>query len=180
MRTYRPTSSIIWGLLIVAVGTGLAVSQFLASDRADAGVGPALGLAFVGAGVAVFLLPSIRIGADAVEVHNVLQVVTVPFARLESVESLWTLELVGDDGRKVGVMASPARSRRERRRPEQSALPGAGAAVQDGWDEWRARGGRPAPAHTAGQSAAFSRKPHLAGVTCVAISLAAAVVVFFF
>lgn len=180
MRTYRSRSSIIWGLLSVAVGVGLAASQFLATDRADAHVGPALGLALVGAGVAVFLLPSIRIGADTVEVHNVVQVVTVPFARLEAVEAVWTLELVGDDGRKVGVMASPARSRRERHRSEHTATPGAAAAVQQGWDEWRSRGGKAASARTAGQSAAFTRKPNPAGIACVAISLTAAVVTFLF
>lgn len=180
MRTYRSRSSIIWGLLTVAVGASLAVTQFVATDRADAGVGPALGLALAGAGVTVFLLPSIRIGADGLEVHNVLQVVTVPFARLEAVESLWTLELAGDDGRKVGVMASPARSRRERHRPEHTTTSGAAAAVQQGWDQWRERGGKPVSPREAKQSPAFTRQPHLAGIACVAISVTAAAVAFLF
>lgn len=180
MRTYRSTSSIVWGSLIVVVGAGLAVSQFLSSDRPDAGAGPALGLALAGAGIAVFLLPSIRIGTDVVEVHNVLQVVTVPFARLKAVEAMWTLELVGDDGRKIGVMTASTRARRGRRVSEQAPTPGAGAAVQHGWDEWRNRGGKPTPSRLAKQSAAFSRKPNLAGIICVILSFAAAVVAYFF
>src|SRR5690554_628689 len=137
MKIYRPTSSYVWGWLLVALGGAVLLAQLLSTGTADARVGFGLGAALAGSGVAAFLLPSLRVGEHAAEVHNTLQIVTVPYARLEAISAQWTLELFTSEGRRVGVTAAPVRSRRDRMRPDKAGLPEAGAVVQAGWDAWR-------------------------------------------
>lgn len=137
MEIHRPRSSYVWGWLIVALGGAVLLAQLVSTGTADARLGLGLGIALAASGVAAFLWPSLRVGADAVEVHNTLQVVTVPYARLEGISAQWTLELLTSEGRRVGVTAAPARSRRDRHRPDAASTPAAGNVVQAGWDAWR-------------------------------------------
>lgn len=163
------------------------MAQLSTTGMADARVGLGLGVALAGSGVAGFLLPALRIGAQTVEVHNVVQIVTVPFSRLDAIEAQWTLELLTDNGRRVGVMAAPARSRSDRHRPDHAETPEAALVVQEGWDAWRknhapVREDAPADATAVlGDGPQdVTRQPNLPGIACVVVAVVGAVVAFFF
>lgn len=176
MQTYRSRSSQIWGWIAVGLGAAMALASVAVPDVARASVGVGLGVALAASGVAIYLRPSIGIGADAVELRNVMTTVTVPFARLDSIETRWTLELVGDDGKRVGSMGAPTKSSRQRHAEKaKGEVPETVEVVKAAWDAWRRAGGTAAPA----QGPAFTRRADPAGIAWVAAATAGAIVGLF-
>ena len=160
MQIYRARSSLVWGWLAVGVGTTVAVWHVASAGVSDAHGGLGLGAAMAALGAAAFLRPHVAVSHDRVELHNMTQVATVPFARLETLDTRWTLEARGDDGRKAGAFAAPAPGASQSRRIEKQVAreredglpplvgrPGdaagtasgdAAALVRSAWDAWRA------------------------------------------
>ncbi len=108
MDVYRARSSLVWGWLCVALGLIFAVTDVVGSGLAEArlGVGVGAGVALVG--IAVYLRPAVLIGDDGVVFRNVVTTASASFARIEEVSMRWSLEIVGDDGRKAAAFAAPA------------------------------------------------------------------------
>lgn len=194
MRTYRARSSAIWGWTAIGVGILIAVVHAASVGVANAQGGLGLGLAAAATGLAAFLRPHVAAGEDAVEVHNVLTVTTTPYARLDRLETRWTLELVGDDGRKAGSFAAPApgaaqahRIRKDAHRiGDQEAAYGspgdhpgtpsgdAAAMVRERWDAWKAtHPDAPAGSRAAGAGASSTRRLDPVGAALVAIAVVA-------
>ncbi len=189
MRIYRARSSSIWGWLAIAVGAAVAIVHVSSAGISGAQAGLGLGVAAIATGVSAFLRPSVAVADDRAEIHNVMTTTTVPFARLERIETRWTLELVGDDGRKVGSFAAPApgaaqshRLRREAdRRGDAAAAHGspgelagtpsgdAAALVRDAWDAWRSSN-----PEAQREGASSTRRPDPIGIALVIVAVAAA------
>ncbi|MCB2411749.1 hypothetical protein LGT39_02660 [Demequina sp. TTPB684] len=108
MDVLRARSSVFWGWLCVALGAVFAAVDVVGSGIADARVGVGVGASLALAGVAVYLRPAVLIGEDAVALRNVVVTATVPFARIQEVTMRWSLEILGDDGRKAAAFAAPA------------------------------------------------------------------------
>ncbi|SEJ34476.1 hypothetical protein [Demequina mangrovi] len=108
MQTYRARSSVVWGW--VAIGLGVVVAVIHVStvgfEYATGGLG--LGAAAALFGYGAFLRPHVATYEDRVELHNVTQTATMPFSRLADLDTRWSLEVIGDDGLKVGAFAAPA------------------------------------------------------------------------
>ena len=172
MQTYRSRSSQLWGWISLALGLLMAAVSAFAPGLSRSSVGIGLGIALAASGVAIYLRPSIGIGEEAVELRNVVQTVTIPYARLKRIEAQWTLELVGDDGKKAGAMGAPTRSTRDRRREKSEGItPPAVDAVRQAWDAWRRSGGTAAST----EGPAFTRRADPVGIACVLVAVAGAV-----
>ncbi|WP_156160805.1 hypothetical protein [Demequina maris] len=183
MQIYRARSSVLWGWVAIAIGVVVAVVHMANVGFAHAHGGLGLGAALALFGWAAFLRPHVAAGEDRVELHNVTQVATVPFARLSDLGTRWSLEAVGDDGRTVGAFAAPAPGAAASKRHERAAeagsidkaeyaragdVPGtpsgdAAALVHDAWDAWRAAGGE-----AGGEGPSITRTPDWIGVAAVA------------
>ncbi|WP_062461570.1 hypothetical protein [Demequina soli] len=132
MHTYRARSSTVWGWIAIGIGALVAVLHILSVGITHAHGGIGLGGAVALFGWAAFLRPHVAAGEDAVEIHNVTQTASVAYARLESLDTRWSLEAVGDDGTKVGAFAAPApgaRAARRPARPEEAESAAAGVAM---------------------------------------------------
>ncbi|WP_062519767.1 hypothetical protein [Demequina silvatica] len=201
MQIYRARTSTMWGWSAIGIGVLVAVLHVASVGFAYAHGGLGLGAAIALFGYAAFLRPHVAAAEDRVEVHNVTQTVVVPFERLESLDTRWTFEAVGDDGSKVGAFAAPApgaATTRRHERDEKAQLaagaaapieptrPGdrlgtpsgdAAAMVQRAWDEWRAA--QPAPATATGDAPvaagpAVQRRPDWIGIALMTAGTAAA------
>ena len=171
MQTYRSRSSQIWGWIAVGLGAAMALASVAVPDLARPSVGLGLGVALAASGVAIYLRPSIGIGADAIELRNVTTTVTVPFERLDSIETRWSLELVGDDGKRAGSMGAPTRTSRQRHAEKSKGeVPETVEVVKGAWDAWRREGGTPSP----GDGPAFTKRPDPIGILWVAVAAAGA------
>lgn len=108
MHTYRPRSARITAALIVAVAAAVAAARILGDGLREAA--PTVGLAalLAIAGVVGYWRPSIGVGPDSLEVHNVLRRAAIPLARVIHVDTKWALELYLDDGSKVSAFVAPA------------------------------------------------------------------------
>lgn len=194
MQTYRARSSKVWGWTAVGAGALVAVWHVLSAGLANAQGGLGVGAGMAALGYVAFLRPHVAVAEDRVEMHNVTQVVTVPFARLEALETRWSLEARGDDGRKAGAFAAPAPGAAQSRRIEKQvaresgsdvpAVAGragdatgtrsgdAAAMVRQAWERWRA-------AHPGGGDAAegpsTTRRIDPVGLGVSILGLAAAV-----
>ncbi|GIG53576.1 hypothetical protein [Demequina activiva] len=176
MQTYRSRSSQIWGWIAIGLGAAIALASLTVADLARPSVGLGLGVALAASGVAIYLRPSIGIGADAVELRNVVTTVTVPFTRLDSIETRWSLELVGDDGKRAGAMGAPTKTSRQRH-AEKSAgeVPETVEVVKGAWDAWRRGGGT----SSAVDGPSFTTRPDPVGIAWVIVAVAGAVVGLF-
>ncbi|WP_062516659.1 hypothetical protein [Demequina gelatinilytica] len=108
MQTFRARSSVIWGWGAVALGVAVATIHVATVGFGYATGGLGLGTGAALFGYAAFLRPRVTTRGDHVEVRNMLQIATVDYARLADLETRWSLELVGDDGLKIGAFAAPA------------------------------------------------------------------------
>ncbi len=108
MHTYRPRSARITAALIVAVAATVAAARVMGDGLR--GAAPTVGLAALVAiaGVVGYWRPSIRVGPDSIDVHNVLRRATIPLSRVVHVDTKWALELYLDDGSKVSAFVAPA------------------------------------------------------------------------
>jgi hypothetical protein len=112
-RTLRPASAGVAFWLAVLIG------GYAAFDAARVGLVPGLRW---GGTVAVVLWvlwlvlwrPSIRIREDELDVVNALRTWTVPWSRVEDVESRLQYVIVLDDGRSITAWGSPASGRSAR------------------------------------------------------------------
>ncbi|MDN4477666.1 hypothetical protein QQX10_07360 [Demequina sp. SYSU T00039] len=160
MQTYRARSSQIWGWTAVGTGAVIAVWHVIAAGLGNAQGGLGVGAGMIALGLAAFLRPHVAVTDDRVEIHNITQVATVPFSRLEGLDTRWSLEVRGDDGRKAGAFAAPAPGAAQSRRIEkqvaresESGVPplagragdatgtpsgDASAMIRARWDAWRA------------------------------------------
>ncbi|MFV0286032.1 MAG: hypothetical protein ACK5IM_06525 [Demequina sp.] len=188
MEIYRSRSSQVWGWLCVGLGAAILLIQLIGSGLNGFSVGFGVAVAFAAVGAAAFLRPAVAVGRDAVEFRNVTQTVAIPFSRLAGLEAHWSLELVGDDGTKVGSFAAPARSGRDRlKSPEDGASAEVATLITSAWDAYRAAPTTAAPttavsspvparadASADGSDAggAFTRRPDLVGIGLVAAALA--------
>ena len=199
MQTYRARSSLIWGWIAVGTGAAVAVWHVATAGFAYAHGGLGLGAAMAALGAAAFLRPHVAVAEDRIEIHNVTQVATVPFSRLEALDTRWTLEARGDDGRKVGAFAAPAPGASQSRRIEKQVAresstglppligrPGdaagtpsgdAAALVRGPWEQWRTA--HPAEAGT-DHGTSIQRRVDPIGSGLVVVGLAAAVWGLFF
>lgn len=112
---FRPTSSqasavFAWGVALV-----LLVGTVLADDVSSVLALVAFPLVIAAFAWAVLWRPFVRIEADHVVVANVLRTITVPYPRIESMETRWGLRLLTTDG-PVDAWGAPARSAFARRR----------------------------------------------------------------
>ncbi|WP_062288127.1 hypothetical protein [Demequina phytophila] len=195
MQIYRARTSTIWGWTAIVIGAAVAILHVSSVGFAYAHGGLGLGAAIALFGYGAFLRPHVAAAEDRVEIHNVTQTAVVPFGRLESLNTRWTFEAVGDDGSKVGAFAAPAPGAATTRRherdekaqiaagaaaPIEPTRPGdrlgtpsgdAAAMVQHAWDAWRAAGSGDAPV-AAGR--AVQRRPDWIGIALVAAGTAAA------
>ncbi|WP_296665006.1 hypothetical protein [Demequina sp.] len=108
MQIYRPRSSYVWGYIAIGVGAIVALLPLLGGGFDQARGTFAVGAAVAAFGTASFLRPHVAVTDERVEMHNILTTATVPFARLSALDTRWTLEAIGDDGRKAGAFAAPA------------------------------------------------------------------------
>ena len=108
MHTYRPRSARITAALIVAVAAAVAAARIMGDGLREAA--PTVGLATLVAiaGVVGYWRPSIGIGPDSLDVHNVLRRAAIPLARVVHVDTKWALELYLDDGSKISAFVAPA------------------------------------------------------------------------
>ncbi|WP_152647947.1 hypothetical protein [Demequina sediminicola] len=137
MRSYRSPSAPMWGWIGIAAGVLIAVLGTLVEGFPVAFVPITLGAAIALIAVACFLRPKVEVDDHSVIVHNITQVVEVPFARLADVETQWGLELVTDDGKKVGAFAAPDPNRRDRRKaPHEHKSADLVAMVRGGESAW--------------------------------------------
>jgi hypothetical protein len=108
MQTYRARSSLIWGWLCVGLGLTFAATDVVGSGLADARLGVGIGACVALVGAAAYLRPAVLIGDDGVVFRNVVGTASAPFARIREVSMRWSLEILGDDGKKAGAFAAPA------------------------------------------------------------------------
>jgi hypothetical protein len=108
VHTYRPRSARITAALIVAIAAAVAAARIAGDGLHEAG--PTVGLAALVAiaGVVGYWRPSIAVGPDSIDVHNVVRHAAIPFARIIHVDTKWALELYLDDGSKVSAFVAPA------------------------------------------------------------------------
>ncbi len=108
MHIYRPRSARITAVAIVAFAALVATARVL-GDGAR-GAAPALGLCalLAIAGVVAYWRPAVGIGADKIEVRNVLRTATVPLERVVHVDTKWALAIFLDDGSMITAFAAPA------------------------------------------------------------------------
>ncbi|WP_159450188.1 PH domain-containing protein [Demequina sp. NBRC 110056] len=177
MVVHRLRSSLIWGWIAVGFGAAVAIVQLASSGFADAHVGLGLGLAAAGLGWAAFLRPSVVVSPDEIELRNVVQIASMPVDRIAGVELKWSLELVGDDGKRIGSFAAPVSgaSRRLRARGQEGderstehIAAEIGAIVED------SRSAGSADAAPSGPSAV--KRADWAGIGIVVASVAAAAI----
>ena len=175
MDMHRLRSSTIWGWIAVGLGVVVAIAQLATSGLADAHVGLGLGLASAGLGWAVFLRPAVGISPDEVVFRNVIQRATIAVSRIASVELKWSLEVVGDDGRRMGSFAAPVSSAARRARTR--GAPGDETGTEDLAGEIAALvDQRAAAAAAAGAGPSVIKQPEWAGIGIVVASAVAALV----
>ncbi|WP_297082373.1 hypothetical protein [uncultured Demequina sp.] len=179
MTVHRLRSSLMWGWLAVGFGAIVAAAQIATGGFSQALVGLGLGLAIAGLGWALFLRPAVILRADAVEVRNVVRIGSISWGRIAHVDLKWTLELVGDDGARVGSFAVPRSSAPRRRRTEEPAVTPSTSDQIASEIRQRAEAARAGDMPAAGRQApSISRTTDLTGVAIVLASAAAAVLAF--
>ncbi len=129
--TPRTRSSQVWGWLAVGIGTAIAVIQLSGGDGRTANVALGLALCVAALGVAAFLRPSLVVTDAEIVVHNIMTTSAIALGRLDQIGTRWSLELIGDDGRKVRVFAAPT----DRGGQVPVAL---ASALRDASNEWKA------------------------------------------
>lgn len=187
MHSYRARSSLVWGWLCVGLGLVLVFSDLVASGLAGAKVGLGLGACVAMIGTAVYLRPAVEITSDSVVFRNIVHTATAPFARIQEISMRWSLEILGDDGKKAGAFAAPA-SRRGgtgvfgmesddavHGNDTESNPDSAGSRVYAAWHAWTAaHGTEPDPTTTS-----ITRQLDIVGLALVLGSIAAVVFAFF-
>jgi len=108
MDVCRARSSLVWGWLCVGLGLIFAATDIVGSGLADARLGVGVGTCIALVGIAVYLRPAVLIGDDGVVFRNVVGTASAPFSRIREVSMRWSLEVLGDDGRKASAFAAPA------------------------------------------------------------------------
>lgn len=177
---YRAGSAPIWGGVGVTAGVLLGVLSIAADGLAQSWPPLAWGLAVALVSAALFFRPVIVVNEHAVVVHNVLQIVTVPFARLKDLETRWGLELVVDDGSKVGAFAAPDPNRRDRKKPpSEQASASLVAMIRGAEEQWLEGPHRSADESKWADRAPTERRWDPVGVGLVVAAFAAAAVGFF-
>lgn len=155
--TYRTLPARIVGWVILLAVAAMAVVMGVVESRI--GNNPLTPSAFLGMVAAivwvVLLRPCARIGPDEVHLANLITDVTIPFARLSSVDHQWSLELVDNAGTKHSSWAIPVkRELRPRKRVDQYAEATARGKAHEGnnaevvagyvstaWQRWKLAGG---------------------------------------
>ncbi|WP_062387470.1 hypothetical protein [Demequina iriomotensis] len=190
MQTFRARSSTIWGWGAIALGVLVAVIHVSSVGFSLATGGIGLGAAAALFGYGAFLRPHVAAHEDRVVVHNVTQTATVPYARLADLETRWSLEIVGDDGLKVGAFSAPAPSATAARHAQRDAARkddaraeygragdrlgtpsgDAAALVHAASSAWTAAH----PGESGGEGPSIVRRPDWIGIAVVAGAIAAA------
>lgn len=183
MEIYRSRSSQVWGWLCVGLGAVVLLIQLIGSGLEQIHVALGIAVALAATGYAAFLRPSVAVAEDRVELRNITQTVVAPFARLAGLEAHWSLELVGDDGKKAGAFAAPSRTGSNRVKPaEEGKAAEVAGLVTAAWDAYRAKAGEtPQPATasaTTPGSPAFSRRMDWVGIGAVAAAIAGLALAF--
>ncbi len=181
MDVYRARSSLVWGWLWVGLGLIFAGADVVASGLSGANVGIGLGAGVAIVGVSVYLRPAVLIGADGVVFRNILHTASARYARIQEIRMRWSLEMVGDDGRKAGAFAVPA-SRSARtgvfdndapmpvRADDREGQPNAvGSQVYDAWRAWTDAHGGEGDRTTA----SIRRQPDAVGIALMLVAGAA-------
>ncbi|WP_291378595.1 hypothetical protein [Demequina sp.] len=183
MDVYRARGSLVWGWLCVGLGGIFAVSDIVASGLSGARVGVGLGVCVALVGLAVYLRPAVIVTQEGVVFRNILHTASAPFARIREVSMRWSLEILGDDGKKAGAFAAPA-SRGARtgvfgndaaeraRLDERERLPDStGSRLYEAWMAWTdAHDAEPDPA-----GPSINRRPDPGGLALVLGAVAALV-----
>lgn len=160
MESYRAHSSVVWGWIAVGIGATIALVHVATVGLTFAHGGLGLGTALIALGFATFIRPHVAVTADSIIIHNVTQTLTMPLSRLAALETRWTLEAIGDDGKRAGAFAAPAPGASQSRRividarraaaaglnptlerasdAEGTASGDAAAMVRRAWEAWRA------------------------------------------
>ncbi len=186
MKVLRARSSIVLGWMSVGFGLILAISDIVASGVTDAQVGIGAGTSIGIIGVAAFLRPAVVISPDGVAFRNLLLTVTAPFSRIQEISMRWSLEMLGDDGKKADAFAAPAsRGARtgvfnsrpadaSRRVGDEGRADSIGTQVYDAWQAW-SENHRVEPDRT---MASMTRQLDMVGLVLVLGSVAAVVFAF--
>ncbi|WP_062076742.1 hypothetical protein [Demequina globuliformis] len=178
--SYRTRTAPIWGWLGIAGGVLIAGLGATAGGTGSVAVPVLIGGAVAMLAVALFMRPIVIVNEHAIVVHNITQVVTVPFARLKDLHTRWGLELVMDDASKVGAFAAPDPHRRDRRKaPSEQMAADLVAMIRGAEEQWLEGPHRAADQAAWAGRAPLERRWDPVGLALVCGALAAVLAGFF-